>query len=780
MNDNAQVNTDKMAAIARYLSFGWALVPLHRIRPDGRCSCDRNCGTSAGKHPVDTAWQHNPYRDEGPWLGNIGHPWNVGIATGAPSGHWVLDYDPAHITEPGAELVVRLRHEGFAPHVRTGGGGEHWRFRMPADFEVTNRRGSLPVGLDVRGTGGQVVAPPSVSAKGPYVELADLPPYDAPGWLLDMIRPAKPLPRELPPAGWSRDPGESQDDRGQRYAAGAVRELLGELANAPEGTRNDTAFRVAARLIELGNAGWIGDWTAEEWCRAGESTGLEFTELDHVWGSALRHVGDRPAELPPEWTDPLRVEVWPAPPTSPVGVPPFSSGFASGMASTPTQPGMPGDGAITFVDPSISAANGNGVDPTVVAWEAAVAKEVNRELVREAAKERLRVLREGDRASAVQRLRGELLTAEQLKARPRLRPLVAGLLYRNTLARINGASGSGKSFLVLDLAARVAAGLPWCGRAIEPGPVVYLVAEGDEGVGRRLDAWEARHGRPVDGVLFMPRPVQTAGTEWSAWCEVLAELRPALVVVDTQARVSVGADENDARAMGELVHALDGLRTATGACVLLVHHTGRTGTHGRGSTAVTGALQTELAVSRAGREITLKTGKAKDDAEGDDAIFDLTDVPADGPFVDPGAVLGVVPVWRGDAVRAERSIESARTTRARQLWTAIHDRYNPGMGGTYAEVRQAWADVAWSGRPTVGAAGNAYRKAWARAWADLIQRGLIAKAVGAGRFKVVELADQSADGVLTSNINKDGELISEGPTGFEVILTDITESDKGA
>jgi len=323
MNNNAQLNTDKMRHIARYLSYGWALVPLHHIGPNG-CTCTRGTEVcpSAGKHPVYREW-HAPLNLIHDMAGWHDRHWNVGIATGAPSGMWVLDYDPAAAERAGSAIeteVISIVQRLGTPHVLTGGQGNHWRFAMPADFEPTNRRGSLPAGLDVRGTGGQVVAPPSVSGKGAYVELSDAAPYVAPGWLLDMIRPAQ---RLLPttgstaaPAGWSPDPYQSRDssgvprsggggpdDRGQRYAAGAVRALLDQLAGAPEGTRNDTAFRVAARLVELGNAGW----TDADQIAAGVPQATEALErLSRVFARRRRRGKRRPSEptTPPPSSEP--------------------------------------------------------------------------------------------------------------------------------------------------------------------------------------------------------------------------------------------------------------------------------------------------------------------------------------------------------------------------------------------------------------------------------------------------------------------------------------------
>lgn len=779
MDNNAQVNMDKTDAITRYLARGWALVPLHyavHVPPDMRVEC--GCGDpgcrSVGKHPIARDWQINVQRTADAWTSAAGRMRNIGIVTGAPSGFWVLDYDPAASTRETLALIERLDK----PHVRTGGQGWHWRFRMPADFEVTNRRGTLPAGLDVRGTGGQVVAPPSVSGKGAYIELTDAEPYEPPAWLLDMIRPAvhEPLRTRVPPAGWSPTPGAigipgptgpglagrylpSIGDRGQRYARAAVDRLLTELREATH-NRNDLAYRAACRIIELINAGWLlGDGVYGVWFDATLAhplgTVVPVQEVKSIWASATRRVGNRAAELPPAWADPFAVDA--LPPLPPLAAPPFASP----------------NGAAPPID------LGDPIDPTVGDWETAVAREVNRELVHRAARERLRELDAGDRPALKARLRAETLDTAGLLARPPLVPLVAGLLYLDSLARLNGAPGAGKSFLALDLAARVAAGMPWAGRATTRVPVRYVVAEGDAGMRRRVLAWQARHGAAIE-VRWLPRAVQIGGPEWAAWCEVLAEDGDKLIVLDTQARGTVGRNEIDGKDMGEVGAALDDLRQVSGACVLLVHHTPLGVDRARGHGSMTGALQTEWLVKKDGRVITLRSTKDKDDESPDDIIFDLVDVAgpdAGGMLADPVESIGVVPIWRGDplpdtATAVARPLEPVGKTRARALWRAIHEGYGRSDGGTKAELRQAFLDCGVVG---MGPNTPGFRQAWRRAWADLIQLGLVAKAYGAARYKVIVLADQSADGVLTSN-RVDGGVKQEAPPGWEVILEDDTES----
>lgn len=771
MDYSTQNNNDKMAAIARYLSYGWALVPLHHIRSDGCCSCGNPACRSAGKHPMFMDWTNRVYRDPHYWDGPVSAPYNVGIVTGTPSGFWVLDWDP---NCPGAgsdalSLIAELESdEHMMPHVRTGGGGDHWRFTLPADFDVTNRRGTLPAGLDVRGTGGQVVAPPSVSGKGPYVELSDAAPYAPPGWLLDMIRPAvrAPTTGAEPPAGWSP---VSTDSRGSRYARATVGALLDDLRHARH-NRNDAAWRAACRIIEMTNAGWLpeDDWPGKHWRAATlahpDGIVVPESEIQSIWRSAQRHVGGRAAEIHTD--DPLAVSPL-GPPLPPWEPPPFAPS---------------GNGAVrpvlaTLTDDVAPVATADGVDPR---WEAAIQYEMSRTLVRDEARRRLAAGAVGDLDARVAALDGEWLDVAGVLALPALEPLIEGVLYRDSLARINGPSGHGKSFIAIDLAARVSRGLPWAGRAVTAGSVDYFVAEGARGIGARLRAWQGAHG-PLDGraIRFLPRAVQVLGNEWPVYVESARRRRPALIVIDTQARATEGIDEVDRAEMSRLVAAAEVLRQATGACVLLVHHTPQKGDDGRGHTEVKGALQSEMLARKAGRTITVTSRKQKDHDDFEPIEFDLIDVEPieDGgrPVLANAVPLGVVPTWRGERpAGVEGMREPIGKTRARQLWQVIHDRYNPGMGGTQSEIRQAWADVTWADRPTTGAAANAFRKAWARAWADLIQRGLLAKAYGASRFKVVVLTDQASDGVLTSNL-VDEKLTNEGPTGFEVILTDKVE-----
>lgn len=193
------------------------------------------------------------------------------------------------------------------------------------------------------------------------------------------------------------------------------------------------------------------------------------------------------------------------------------------------------------------------------------------------------------------------------EARQNIRPetwLVPKLLPAEGTGLLVGKTGSYKSFLALDLALALASGhghhwgpLGGAGR-----PVVYMAGESYHGlIGRRTDAWLATHGQEAPERMHVVRGVPPAIDKdgWGALAEPLRQLRPALIVIDTLARLMNGLDENLAKDATAVTGLMEGLARETGAFVLAIHHTGKDESKGsRGSSAFSANLDSEILIRR--------------------------------------------------------------------------------------------------------------------------------------------------------------------------------------
>lgn len=218
--------------------------------------------------------------------------------------------------------------------------------------------------------------------------------------------------------------------------------------------------------------------------------------------------------------------------------------------------------------------------------------------------------------------------------------LVDGVLEQNSLSILYGPAGCGKSFIALDLALSVAYGRPWNGREVQAGSVLYVAAEGYQSLSRRLAAWSSYYNlEPTNNIGFAIEPIDLTGglktlDQFMTDCVgsmVGAEVREAedgseyevetppikLIIFDTLARCTTGADENDARDMGRVIQWLDYLRdisvTSIAPAILVVHHSGKYGQLERGSTVMRGAADTMMHVTRDKDGPVIKCTKQKND-----------------------------------------------------------------------------------------------------------------------------------------------------------------------
>lgn len=701
-----------MTHLARYNAAGWAVVALHSVThlsdTISACSCELGADSdhrgTAGKHPIGKGWQSRGMHS---WA-DIVATWqdrptaNVGIVTGAPSGVWVLDVDPAN---GGLDRLRELiaTHGELPPTytVETGSGGWHSYFRMPTDFEPTNSRGRLPAGLDVRGTGGQVVAPPSVSAKGTYRIHLDAPVVDAPAWLLDLIRP-----RELSAGSVGNSRGlfeisnmgvvlaelpAPERERLTSYARTAVTAEIERLATAVEGTRNETAFAAACSIHELLNAEWSGLDHGAVWrafSTAVDRCGLPAGEGLSVWNKAAARIGLRARELPR-----LPDVAWEAPPF--LGVP--TNGNGSPYSHT----------SMDLAEP--------GADPIAL-------------------------------------MRERVLNSAALDLVKPLDPLISGYLSLDTCAWIIGQPGHGKSFVALDMALSIATGRPWHGATVTPGTALYVAAEGARGVRARVRAWEARYndGKTVDGDRFgiLPEPTIVGGPEWSTFVTMCAIDKPSMIVFDTQARISIGFDENSNTDMGRFIDHIEQLRRASGACVVIVHHETKSGGTARGASAILGAAQTELSVRRDRDLVTVETTKQKDHEPAPSLVLRMEPetgmpTPADDGLSTPGLGSIVLVAATGEVPGAGINPAELRARMAadlqhesdKVLLDVMMERFSePGNGWTRADIRREYLARRGGDRNK----SSQFYVSFDR----LDAKGIIGRVGGKERYRFIPLADR--------------------------------------
>lgn len=623
-------DSPQLAAALGYAARGWRVFPLHSPTRSGGCTCGRADCTNIGKHPrtahglKDASSATSVLRI---WWGQQWRRANIAIVTGKRSGLVVLDVDPRH---GGQAALTRIQEQcGPLPEtlkVATGGGGEHWYFQHPGgDLLIrTGARVAGLAGLDVRGDGGYVVAPPSWHASGARYDWVDesTPIATLPDWLLDVLMKPPEIPAESRPA--LRSVGGLAD--GQRWLEKA-------LERAYEGNRNETGFWLACQLRDDGMSqeaaeSWLADYSARV-------PGSGYTLREAM--QSLRQAYGTPArERARDTSRPLA-----APATATAAASEYQTHGANALADPPKTWRRDDDD--------------NHDDDTTGREE----------------------------AEARRQARFTFLSDEEVEMLPPPEWQIGTLLVQNSLSVVYGEYGSAKSFLVLDWALSIATGRPWMGKAVVQGTVAYVAGEGIGGMGKRIKAWKQQHewtGGPTGLWLLGSAPLLLHAEDVVALRDALRSLPaiPTLVVIDTLARSMTGGDENSAQDMGLAVAAAEGIRAEFGCHVLLVHHKPAGASKTRGSTALPGAADTLIDVTKDNDHIIITCEKQKEAAPFERIHCKLLTVVVDEATLDTSCVL--VPT----ADRSNAPIKLARS--AENVLTLLREQ--PELQARFADLQR--------------------------------------------------------------------------------------------
>lgn len=232
-----------LTAALGYAARGWPVVPIYIPDPAAPrgCSCGKADCPSPAKHPTPEhglKQASTNRRQLESWAATQPHA-GIAIRTGAISAMIVVDIDPRH--GGIASFAALQARYGALPDTltgRTGSGGYHYVYAYPGG-NVANSVGQLAIGVDVRGDGGYIVAPPSRHISGGvYAWANDLEPAALPSaWVALLIRPVNVVsmtPRTTP-----------GDEDGAHWLDAA-------LLQARDGNRNDRGFWLACQLRDSG------------------------------------------------------------------------------------------------------------------------------------------------------------------------------------------------------------------------------------------------------------------------------------------------------------------------------------------------------------------------------------------------------------------------------------------------------------------------------------------------------------------------------------------------
>ena len=197
-----------------------------------------------------------------------------------------------------------------------------------------------------------------------------------------------------------------------------------------------------------------------------------------------------------------------------------------------------------------------------------------------------------------------ILTRDEVKKRKPPSYLISRIIPEGGFVSLVAQPSNKKTFVALNMACCVSSGTPFHGKPVRQGNVVYIMAEGQSGIEKRLCAWESHNGVDINpntfGFILEPlhlNQTDAVGRLVAALDAYVARVGQVdFIVVDTLNR-SLDGDENAARDMSDFVKGITAIISRFNAAVLVLHHPAKTGTGGaRGHSSLNGAVDLGLEI----------------------------------------------------------------------------------------------------------------------------------------------------------------------------------------
>lgn len=240
-----------------------------------------------------------------------------------------------------------------------------------------------------------------------------------------------------------------------------------------------------------------------------------------------------------------------------------------------------------------------------------------------------------------------------------------GLLTNSGLAVIWGPPKCGKSFWAADLGLHIALGWDYRGHKVQQATVVYVALEGRHGFPARIDAFRRHYGVETAPFYLLTSSLDLVAKSGQLIAAIKAQLGtdlPGVLFLDALNRSLVGSESKD-EDMARFLAAAEKVAQELNCAVVIVHHCGIDASRPRGHTSLSGAVESQLAVTKAtSGEVIVTVELAKDFAEGTeivsrlervelgadadgDPITSLVVLPADGPVSRANTGRGVNRPW---------------------------------------------------------------------------------------------------------------------------------------
>lgn len=235
---------------------------------------------------------------------------------------------------------------------------------------------------------------------------------------------------------------------------------------------------------------------------------------------------------------------------------------------------------------------------------------------------------EADALAVIKEERFRVYSAQEFVVRSKSSWLIKGVLPRAQFGIFYGASGSGKSFFVFDMAAAIAQGIDWRGHKTTKSRVLWIAAEGQEDMRKRVFGYCIANNidpadLPMQFIANAPNLMEVADVK-----ALIRKIKEAgefdLIIIDTLAQVMPGGNENSGEDMGKVMGHCKEITRLTSAMVAPVHHSGKDESRGaRGWSGLRAACDFEYEIIRAGEDRVAIVTKMKGGADGDEFGFRL-------------------------------------------------------------------------------------------------------------------------------------------------------------